>query len=170
MNDNIPAPLELYRDQVRGEWIDYNQHMNMGYYLVVFDYATDAWLDHIGLDEAHREQYQVTTFTLEGHITYHQEVNAGDPLRFTTRLLDFDAKRIHYFHEMHHAEQGFLAATNELMTLNVSLETRRGAPMAAPVQETLAAIKQSHAKLPVPPQVGRIMGLKAKPTTPGKTA
>ena len=64
-------------------------------------------------------------------MTYHREVREGDPLRFTTRLLGHDAKRIHYIHEMFHADEGYLAATNELMSLHVSQATRRGAPMAA---------------------------------------
>ena len=157
--------FDQYRDQVRPEWIDHNQHMNMGYYLLVFDFATDAWLDHLGLTRAHRKEHRVSTFSLEGHITYRREVMSGDPLRFTTRLLAFDEKRIHYFHEMHHADEGYLAATNELMSLHVSQETRRAAPMADAVQGKLAAVLTAHSALPTPPQVGRVMGLTAKPTT-----
>src|SRR5262249_42342409 len=82
----IPAPFDVYRDVGRPEWIDHNRHMNMGYYLVVFDYATDEWLRHIGLDEAHRDAHGVTTFCLEAHVTYHREAREGDPLRFTTWL------------------------------------------------------------------------------------
>jgi acyl-CoA thioester hydrolase len=90
---------------VRPQWIDHNQHMNMGYYLVVFDLATDEFLQWVGLDGAHRRARQVSTFCLEAHITYHREVRAGDPLRFTTRLLAYDPKRIHYFHELYAAHQ-----------------------------------------------------------------
>ncbi len=162
---DVPAPFDAYRDEVRSEWIDHNQHMNMGYYLVVFDFATDAWLDFVGLTQAHRAQQQITTFCLEGHVTYQREVDAHAPLRFTTRLLGYDAKRIHYFHEMHHAEEGFLASTNELMSLHVSRRTRRAAPMAAQVLARLAAIQQAHDKLPLPSQTGRVMGLQARPTT-----
>jgi acyl-CoA thioester hydrolase len=139
--------------------------MNMGYYLVVFDLATDAWFGYVGLDETHRAAHQVTTFCLEAHVTYHREVKEGDPLRFTTRLLDHDAKRIHYFHEMHHATEHYLAATNELMSLHVSERTRRGAPMAPVIRERLARIQAVHATLPRPPQVGRRIGLGASPTT-----
>ena len=163
--EEIPTPFDVYRAVVRAEWIDYNGHMNMGYYLVVFDLATDEWLDHVGLDEAHRKAYQVTTFSLEAHITYHREVREGDPLRFTTRLLEHDAKRIHYFHEMYHATEGYLAATNELMSLHVSAGTRRGAPMAPAILERLAHIEAAHATLPRPAQVGRRIGLGAPPTT-----
>ena len=125
---DIPAPFDAYRDVVRPEWIDDNRHMNMGYYVVVFDLATDEWMRFVGLDRAHRRAREVTTFCLETHVTYHQEVRERDPLRFTTRLLDFDAKRIHYIHQMYHGESGYLAATNEVMSLHVSQATRRSAP------------------------------------------
>lgn len=158
---HFDAPFDQYRDVVRPAWIDHNGHMNMGYYLVVFDFATDVFLDAIGLDRAHRQAAQVTTFCLEAHITYEAEVGEGDPLRFTTQLLAHDAKRIHYVHKMYHAEEGYLASTNELISLHVSRQTRRGAPMADAVLGRLAAMQASHAKLEVPPQVGRVIGVKA---------
>ncbi len=162
----IPAPFDELRISVRPEWIDYNGHMNMGYYLVVFDLATDAFLAWAGLDATHRRTHGVTTFCLEGHVTYHREVRAGDPLRFTTLLLAHDAKRLHYIHAMYHADDGYLAATNELMSLHVSEATRRGAPMAPAVLERLALVQRAHDALPRPPQVGRTIGLGSRPTTP----
>jgi acyl-CoA thioester hydrolase len=161
----IPAPLDLYRDVVRADWIDHNGHMNVGYYLVVFDFATDAWMDFVGLTRAHRLEHRVTTFCLEAHVTYVREVGAGDPLRFTTRLLAYDDKRIHYLHEMYHAREGYLASTNELMSLHVSRETRRAAPMAPHITARLARISQAHETLPPSPHIGRVMGLGANPTT-----
>ena len=158
-DDVIPAPFDRYRARVRLAWIDSNHHMNMGYYVVVFDLATDEWMAWLGLDAAHRAAKRVTTFCLEAHVTYHRELREDDPLRCSTRLLGFDARRIHYFHEMHHAEAGFLAATNELMSLHVSLETRRAAPMAPEILERLARIQKAHDALPRAPQVGQIMGL-----------
>ena len=161
----IPAPLDVYRDVVRPEWIDHNRHMNVGYYLVVFDFATDAWMAFIGLDGAHRRERQVSTFCLEAHLTFAREVGEGDPLRFTTRLLGWDARRIHYCHEMYHATEGYLSATNELMSLHVNRETRRAAPMAPEVQEFLTRVEKAHAALPPSPHVGRVIGLRARPTT-----
>jgi acyl-CoA thioester hydrolase len=157
----LPAPFDRYLDRVRPEWIDHNGHMNVGYYLVVFDYATDAFLAWVGLDARHRQEHRVTTFCLEAHVTYHREVVSGDPLRFTTLLLGHDAKRIHYFHTMYHATEGYLAATNELMSLHVSEATRRGGPMAPGILERLARIQKAHDALPRPPQVGRTIGLRA---------
>ena len=163
--EECPAPFSSYRDVVRPEWIDDNGHLNMGYYVVVFDLATDAWFQYLGLDQQHRRSRMVTTFCLEAHVTYHREVREGAPLRFTTRLLGWDAKRIHYFHEMYHADLGYLAATNELMSLHVSRETRRGTAMAREILDRLARIQAIHDGLPLPPQVGRRMGLAARPTT-----
>jgi acyl-CoA thioester hydrolase len=150
---------------VRPEWIDHNRHLNMGYYLVVFDHATDAFLSAVGLDEAHRRAEQVTTFCLEAHITYHREVGAGDRLRFTTLLVAHDEKRIHYFHAMYHAGDGYLAATNELMSLHVSERTRRGAPMSPEIRKRLAKMQADHDTLPRPAQLGRVIGLGAPRAT-----
>jgi acyl-CoA thioester hydrolase len=160
---SMTAPFDTYRDRVRPEWIDHNQHMNMGYYLVVFDFATDAFLAWVGLDEAHRRERRVTTFCLEAHITYHREVGAEAPLRFTTVLLAHDDKRIHYFHQMYHATEGYLAATNELLSLHVSQATRRSAPMAPEILARLAEIQRAHDALPRAPQVGRVIGLASRP-------
>jgi acyl-CoA thioester hydrolase len=161
----LAAPLDCYRDVVRPEWIDHNGHMNVGYYLVVFDFATDEFFRWVGLDEAHRRARNITTFCLEAHVTYHREVRSGDPLRFTTHLLGHDAKRIHFIHAMYHATEGYLAATNELMSLHVDLATRRGAPMATEIGVRLAAIQAAHDTLERPPQAGRRIGFATPPTT-----
>jgi len=155
------SPFAGYQDVVQPEWIDENGHLNMGYYVVVFDRATDAFLDHIGLTREYKADHEVTTFSLESHVTYLRELHEGDPLRFETQLLAFDAKRIHYFHRMLHAEQRFLAATNELMSLHVSQATRRAAPLADSIRERLTRLLALHASLPRPAQAGRRIGLEA---------
>ena len=160
---DLAAPFEGYRDVVRPEWIDHNQHMNMGYYLVVFDFATDEFLSWVGLDTAHRAAREVTTFCVEAHVTYHREVRASDPLRFTTVLLGHDQKRIHYLHAMYHAADGYLAATNELMSLHVNRATGRAAPMAPEILARLGAVQRAHDTLPRPPQAGRAIGLANRP-------
>jgi acyl-CoA thioester hydrolase len=105
----------------------------------------------------------VTTFCVEAHLTYHREVRVGDPLRFTTMLLGHDEKRIHYIHAMYHAAEGYLAATNELMSLHVSRPTRRAAVMAPDVLARLATVRRAHDALPRPPQAGRAIGLANRP-------
>ncbi len=155
-----PAPLQIHTSHVLPEWIDYNGHMNVAFYVLAFDQATDAFFDHIGLGEEYKNKYNFSTFTLEGHITYDREVLEGDPLTFKTYVLDYDHKRLHYFHEMYHAEQGYLAATNELMTMHIDMNARRSAPFAPEMMEKLEAIMQSHKDLPRPEKTGRVIGIR----------
>ena len=156
------APLDLQGEPVRPEWIDYNGHMNVAYYVLAFDHATDAFLDYLGLDEGHREENGGSTFAAESHVVYCREVAEGDPLRFTTQLIDFDGKRLRYFHRMYHETEGYLAATNELLSLYVDLERRRVAEMPEPILARLAAIREAQAGLPIPAEVGRGIALKRR--------
>ena len=157
---SIPAPLKLYKGLIVPEWIDYNGHMNVAYYVLVFDRATDDFFDFMGLTAEYRAAGNVSAFTAEMHVNYIQEVKKGDEVFVTTQLLDYDAKRFHYFHRMYHAEQGYLAATNELICLFVDMNLRRVTQMPPLIMDRLAEIKQSHAELPLPEQVGSVMRVK----------
>ena len=158
---SIPAPFVGLRTEVKPEWIDDNGHFNAGYYFVVFDQGVSDVMNFVGLDREHRERHDVTTFSVEGHITFEREMNLGDPIEIRTVLLGWDAKKFHYINLMHHGTEGWLAATNELLSMHISNRTRRSAPMADEVQRRLAAIHAVHSALPVPPQVGRVIGVKA---------
>ncbi|HYH37324.1 MAG TPA: thioesterase family protein [Azospirillum sp.] len=154
----IPAPFQLHAETVRPEWIDYNGHMNVAYYLLAFDHATDAVLDHFAIGKAYAESQGRSMFVVEAHLTYAREVTQGDGLRFASTILAADAKRLHLFHEMRHAGEGFLAATAEFLLLHVDLADRRAAPFAGETHARLAAAAQAHADLPRPPQAGRSVG------------
>jgi acyl-CoA thioester hydrolase len=159
----IEAPLQIHKGTVLPEWIDYNGHMNVAFYMLAFDQATDAFFDYLGMGEQYKEKYNYSTFTLEGHITYDREVLQGDPLSFKTYLLDFDEKRMHYFHEMYHAEQGYLAATNEMITMHIDMGVRRSAPFAPEMLARIEEVMAGHRNLPRPEKVGRTIGIRRKP-------
>ncbi len=159
---DISQPLELHTGIVLPEWIDYNGHMNVAYYVLAFDLATDAFLDYVGLDQAYKKDANCTTFVVDMNVSYKGEVLEGDPLRFTTQVLNADEKRLHYFHCMYHAEKGYLAATNEIMTVHISLATRRVAPMRDDVLRRVEAIRDRHGLLPAPEQAGRMIAIKSK--------
>ncbi len=156
----IETPFDRHRATVLPEWIDYNGHMNVAYYLLAFDHATDDFLDWLGLDAAHRAAAGGTTFAGDIHLTYQREVREGDPLRITTQLLGYDDKRIRFICHMYHAEEGFLAATMESLSLYVDLQRRRVSALPADIRTRLAAVFEAHSALPLPPEAGRVI---AKP-------
>lgn len=153
----LPAPFAGASAVVRPEWIDYNGHMNVGYYHVVFDLAAEAFFEFLGFTADFRRAHGVTTFALESHLNFLREVKAGDALRFEARLLDHDAKRVHFYQEMFHADEGHLAASCESLSTCVSEATRRTAPIPAPLVERLAGIQAAHAALERPWQIGHVI-------------
>lgn len=153
-------PLELYTDVVRPDWIDYNGHMNVAYYVLAFDFATDALWDYLGLTDAYRDASGQSTFAAEEHVTYQREVREGDPLRFSCQLVAWDKKRIHHFHRMYHADEGYLAATIESMSLCVDLKSRRVTEFGAEIQSKLHGLMAEHQFLPRPEQLGRVIQVK----------
>ncbi|MFN8495959.1 MAG: thioesterase family protein [Caldilineaceae bacterium] len=152
--------LTLYTDIVRPEWIDYNGHLNDGYYAVAFSFATDAFMDYIGIDAAYRAHTRCTIYTAEMHITYLRELKAQAPLTFTTQLLAFDAKRCHIFHQMFHGTEHYLAATCELMQLHVDQSIGKVAVFPESVMNRLAEIYAVHQHVAIPAQVGHVMRMR----------
>lgn len=159
----LTAPPEVWRETVREEWTDYNGHMNLAYYVLVFDHATDAFYPTVGLGEAYRDRTNCSSFTVETHTTYPAELLTGEEIYCTTQLLDFDDKRIHYFHAMYHAEKGTLASTTELLAVHVDLTERRVVAMPPEILGNLAAVLEAHRALPRPEQAGRIIGIRRRP-------
>ncbi|MCR9071506.1 MAG: thioesterase family protein [Alphaproteobacteria bacterium] len=147
---------------VRSDWIDYNGHMNVGYYLVAFDIATEQVCVHFGLGEAYRRASDASIFVLEAHVTYDREVVEDAPLAFRTRIVDHDAKRFHLLHHMYHAEEGFLAATNELMCMHIDLTTKRAAPMPETALAKVQALHAAHAATGALDGIGRRIGIRRK--------
>jgi acyl-CoA thioester hydrolase len=165
----IPTPFDRYRTEVRQDWVDYNGHMNVAYYVLAFDYGTEAFWDYLDIGEAYLKRTNNSTFALESHITYQGEVRLGDPLRITSQLLGFDAKRIHILHRMFHVGKAYLAATIEYVSLHVSLDSRRGAPFPDDRLAFLARVKAAHDALGVPEEAGRSVGLRSGRPVPVKS-
>lgn len=159
----IAAPILTPEQVVRDNWTDYNGHLNMAYYHVLFDHAVDTALNGLSVGPDQTATGSMSVFTAEAHIHYLRELNAGDRVRISLQVLAVDAKRLHYVQTMAHAGAGFVAAVTENLVLSVDLSTRRVAPWEPPVLARLQAVAAAHAALPVPPQVGRVIGLKRQP-------
>lgn len=121
-------PLECPIRKVEKQWVDLNGHMNMAYYHLVFDESLDVAFTELGIGWDYTQKGEGSCFTAEVHVCYLDELKEGDPLRVTYQLLDADAKRIHVFGHMYHAEKGYLAATSEQMCIHVDMKSRRASP------------------------------------------
>ena len=150
----FPAPFTASIRNVENQWVDYNGHLNMAYYNVLFDRATDEVFALVGLDPQYVKATGGSFFTLEVHVTYVHELMEGDAVRTTVQFLDYDAKRVHYVQQMFHAKEGWLACVSEGIVMHVDMTSRKSSPFPADILSKIAAMHEAHKGLPVPPQVG----------------
>jgi acyl-CoA thioester hydrolase len=143
-------------------WIDYNGHLNMAYYNVLFDRALDEVLLPTGLGPDYVRETGCTYMAVEAHICYLREVFRADTVRVSVRVLDLDAKRMHLYCEMRHAIEDWLAATSEWMFLHVDTKERRSAPWPPDIRERLDAIRRADEHLAPPARAGRRIGIPRK--------
>jgi acyl-CoA thioester hydrolase len=160
MSNNVL--LLAYSDTVRAEWVDYNGHLRDAFYMLIFSFATDALIDHIGLPDAVRRARGRSIYTLEAHINYLHEIKEGAQVRVDMRLLAHDAKRLHLYLEMF-ADGGIEpVAACEQMLLHVDTSGPRSVAFDDDVADRVHALVTAHATLPPPHYAGRVIGLPAK--------
>ena len=156
----LNVPIVCPTMQVDDAWIDYNGHMNMAYYLLIFDRCLDFVYDHLNIGEAYVKASGGSCFSREIQVNYLQELVAGDPVRVTFQLMDYDEKRLHFFQHMYPAQDEYLAATSEQLALHVDVNLRRTTPLPASVQKRLNELMQTHKTLPTPEQAGSHIGIR----------
>jgi acyl-CoA thioester hydrolase len=156
---SLPVPYDRFEGEVRPEWIDHNGHMNLAYYTVLFDYATDLLFAELGLGLDYRNRTRQGTFVAETHNVYERELLVGARVRVAIQILGSDSKRLHLAHEMFALDGGHRAAMQELMFLHVDLEARRVAPFPDDLHRRIAEQTAAHAALPRPSWIGRHIGI-----------
>ena len=115
----------LKTEKVIKEYTDYNNHLNVAYYVRIFDIAADVMLDNFNMGGESAKKDKKTTFVAEMHTIYNQEVKLGEEVETHVTYIDHDKKRIHYRLSMFHKEKKYLAATNEVLSLYVDLGPRK---------------------------------------------
>lgn len=155
-------PVECPLRKVEAAWVDLNGHMNMAYYHLLFDESLDKAFSELGIGWDYTQAGDGSCFTAEVHVCYLDELKEGDPVRITYQLLDWDAKRIHIFGHMYHAEKGYLAATSEQMCVHVDMKSRRAAPFPDTIQTKIARMMEAHKDMRRPDQAGRVIGIRRK--------
>ncbi len=156
------APIICPPQSVIEDWIDYNGHLNMAFYNVIFDRGVDHFFDYLGVGEAYAASGEGSCFTMEVHLHYLQELSLGDAVEVHLQLLDYDAKRIHFFEQLYHRAEGYLAATSEQICMHVDMSSRKSAPFPAGVITKLGSLLEAHAGLEVPAQVGHRIAIPKK--------
>jgi acyl-CoA thioester hydrolase len=157
-----PAPFLSSVMQIEPQWIDYNGHLNMAYYNVMFDRAVDQLWLQLGIGPGYMKERHGSTFTAECHVRYLREIHLGDPVQISVYLLGGDEKRLHTFQELRHAGEGWLSATSENMSLHISMEERKVAPFPSDIRARIEAVLKTHAALPRPEGIGRKVAMPAK--------
>lgn len=163
MTTAIPTPFRSSAMSVKPEWIDYNGHMNMAYYNVLFDLCADEAYALLGLGPNYAENRGMTTYTGEFKITYKRELHLGDEVNVTLQLIDHDEKRFHTYQEIWHVD-GWLAATAEALALHIDRSGPRVAPFPPDIAAKFAQMQEAHNALPRPTSIGKGIGIQRKPS------
>ena len=117
--------IYLKTGRVKSEWTDYNGHMNLAFYIHLFDSAWEVLLQKFNIGEDSAKIEKRTTFAVESHTTYDMEEKVGDEVDINLLFIDFDKKRIVYKLEMIHKSEKYLASTTEVCSLYVDLNSRK---------------------------------------------
>ena len=118
--------LYLNSKKIIKDWTDYNGHMNVAYYVLIFDlFGAEVLMDKFNMGEESAKKTKKSTMVVESHITYSQEVKEGDEVDVNLLYFDHDKKRLQYKLEMIHKEKKFLASTIEILSLYVDLDQRK---------------------------------------------
>ncbi|ABE40589.1 thioesterase-like [Rhodopseudomonas palustris BisB5] len=157
-----PAPFVSSVMQIEPGWIDYNGHLNMAYYNVLFDRAVDQlWLE-LGIGADYLSERGGSTFTAECHVRYLREIHLGDPVKVAVYIIAADEKRIHTFEELRHAEDGWLSATSENMSMHVDMGSRKVAPFPPDIRARIERVAEAHRASPRPEGIGRHIAMPSK--------
>jgi acyl-CoA thioester hydrolase len=157
-----PTPFLSSVMRIEPQWIDYNGHLNMAYYNVLFDRAIDElWLE-LGIGPTYMKERHGSTFTAECHVRYLREIHQGDPVRVAILLVAADEKRLHTFEELRHATEGWLSATSENITIHVDISARKTAPFPPDIGARIQAVARAHGAIARPEGIGRRIAMPSK--------
>jgi acyl-CoA thioester hydrolase len=158
----FPAPFSAYEATVQSDWIDTNGHMNLAYFILIFDRGTAALFNALGIEKSYQDTKRCGVFAAETHTLYDREVLFGERVHVVSQVVGADAKRLHIVHEMFHLQHGYRVAMEEIMFLHVDLNTRRVVPFLSEARSAIDAALTAHAGLRRPQGIGRrVIGLSA---------
>ena len=117
--------VHIANQVIKKEWTDYNNHMNMAYYVLVFDQLWEIILEKFKMGEQSAKTTKMSTMVVETHTTYNNEVKEGDEVEVNLTFFDHDKKRLHFKMEMIEKSSKKLSATLEMLSLYIDLNKRK---------------------------------------------
>ncbi len=158
---SLPANgLVVNHATVVPEWIDYNGHMNVAYYIKAFEIGIDAYKAWVGMTLDYIESTGRSTVALESHVTYQAEAHLGEDLAIETRILACDGKRAHVYQEMY--RDTTLLATQEVLAISFDTNARRTGPFEPAIAANYQRLVEAAAGVPRPSWVGRAISITAR--------
>ena len=157
-----PVPFLSSVMQIEPQWIDYNGHLNMAYYNVMFDRALDELWLRFGIGPDYKKARHGSTFTAECHVRYLREIHLGDPVQISMLLVEADEKRLHTFEELRHATEGWLSATSETIHIHIDMSARKTAPFPSDIRARIEAVAKAHSAVARPEGIGRKITMPSK--------
>ncbi|QDI90487.1 thioesterase [Salicibibacter halophilus] len=149
----------LLESTVQSDWIDFNGHMYDAAYANVFSLAVERLMITIGIDHDFREKHHYTIYTLETHLRYLKEAYAGQEIKVTVQLLDYDKKLLHVFFVMKN-DAGERLATSEQMLLCVNMKERRSTPFPSSIVSSIEDLAKAHEGHAIPSETGQKIGIR----------
>lgn len=157
------APLACPPATVPAAWIDYNGHMNVAYYSMAFDKSSDhVFNEDLGIGEHYARTLRMGPMILQQMLHYVGELLEGEAFQVHMQLLEWDAKKVHFYSEMRKVSDNSLCAISESLSLNVDLTARRAAPYPDWALARIEALGRAHAALPRPERAGASISLRRR--------
>ena len=117
--------VHVSNEIIKSEWTDYNKHLNMAYYVLIFDVAWEVMLKKFNMGEQSAKTSGMSTMVVETNTTYDNEIKEGDQVEILLTFFDHDKKRLHFKMEMIEKKTNKLSSTIEMLSLHVDLNKRK---------------------------------------------
>jgi acyl-CoA thioester hydrolase len=138
---------ELASQVIPERWEDQNGHINVSFYMALYNDSGWPMLDLIGVDQEYFTGRKMGLVDLDNHIRYLKELHVGDRVTAYGRFFAQDEKRMHGMVFIVNDDTKVLASTIEFLSINIDLRERRPAAIPDDVAARLKAIINAHQTL-----------------------
>ncbi|MCD8821889.1 thioesterase family protein [Staphylococcus gallinarum] len=148
----------IYKNTVHPDWIDHNQHLHDAKYYDLFSDSVVDFFKSVGLSTDYRNDLNITTFSLEAHISFLKELLVHEKFYIKAHIYDYDYKRVHLFLTMYNDEDE-RCATYEVIMMGVDFQTRKSTPFPDEVFDKIANYFEQQPNFDSPKQLGHVIGI-----------